>query len=234
MQVSFRHSLQKEFKTNHTLAAQEGKRLVVIGSSFISMELVVAVSKRKLASIDIIGMDDVPFENILGKEIGAGLKKVSELFVWRWGWRADIHLRRQYHESQGIKFHMNSKVDKIVPKEGQPNVVGGVVVNGVTLPADFVIMGVGVAPATEFLKGSGLDLEQDGGIKVDEYLRVKSGPDRENVYAIGKYRPLTLLDVYQHHLLGDIAIFPQVHGGEARIEHWNVRSCTYEHCGLCH
>ena len=48
------------------------------------MELVVAVSKRKLASIDVIGMDEVPFENILGKEIGAGLKKVSQLLVWPW------------------------------------------------------------------------------------------------------------------------------------------------------
>jgi hypothetical protein len=34
----------------------------VIGSSFISMELVVAVSKRKLASIDVIGMEEYPFE----------------------------------------------------------------------------------------------------------------------------------------------------------------------------
>lgn len=48
----------------------------MIGSSFISMELVVAVSKRKLASIDVIGMESVPFEAVLGKEVGAGLKKV--------------------------------------------------------------------------------------------------------------------------------------------------------------
>lgn len=58
---------------------QEGKRLVVIGSSFISMELVAAVSKRNLASIDVVGMENVPFEAVLGKEVGAGLKKVSEL-----------------------------------------------------------------------------------------------------------------------------------------------------------
>lgn len=58
-------------------AAQEGKRAVVIGSSFISMELVMALSKRKLASIDVIGMEEYPFEAILGKEVGAGLKKVS-------------------------------------------------------------------------------------------------------------------------------------------------------------
>lgn len=57
-------------------AAQEGKRLVVIGSSFISMELVVAVSSRKLASIDVVGQEEYPFESVLGKQVGSGLMKV--------------------------------------------------------------------------------------------------------------------------------------------------------------
>ena len=62
-------------------AAQEDKRLVVIGSSFISMELVVAVSKKKLASIDVIGMEEVPFELVLGKEVGKGLQKVHLFLI---------------------------------------------------------------------------------------------------------------------------------------------------------
>jgi len=165
-------------------AAQEGKSVVVIGSSFISMELVVAVSKRKLASLDVIGMEHYPFENVLGKEVGAGLMK--------------------YHESQGVKFHMSSKVERIVPREDNPNLAGGVVVNGNTIPADLVIMGVGVAPATEFLKGSGIEVEKNGGIRVDEYLRVRSVSSND-VYAIG-----------------DIAIYPEIDGKETRIEHWNV------------
>ncbi|KAF8698232.1 hypothetical protein AX14_001179 [Amanita brunnescens Koide BX004] len=165
-------------------AAQEGKRMVIIGSSFISMELVVAVSKKKLASIDVIGMEQYPFENVLGKEVGAGLMK--------------------YHESQGVKFHMLSKGERIVPREDNPNLAGGVVVNGHTIPADFVIMGVGVVPATEFLKGSGIEVEKDGGIRVDEHLRVRSVSSND-VYAIG-----------------DIAIYPQIHGEDIRIEHWNV------------
>ncbi|KAF9532595.1 flavoprotein [Crepidotus variabilis] len=166
-------------------AAQEGKKVVVIGSSFISMELVAAITKRKLASIDVIGMEEFPFESVLGKEVGAGLKK--------------------YHESQGVKFHMQSKVEKIVPSEEDPKLAKGVIVNGETLPCDFVIMGVGVAPATEFLKTSGVELEKDGGIKVDSHLRLKSGKGGKDVYAIG-----------------DIAIYPQVDGSESRIEHWNV------------
>lgn len=56
---------------------QEGKKLVVIGSSFISMELVVAVSKRNLASIDVIGMESAPFEAVLGTQVGKALQKAS-------------------------------------------------------------------------------------------------------------------------------------------------------------
>ncbi|KAJ3758532.1 hypothetical protein EV360DRAFT_43708 [Lentinula raphanica] len=166
-------------------AALEGKKVVFIGSSFISMELVTVLSKRKLASIDVIGMEEYPFEVVLGKQVGAGLKK--------------------FHESQGVKFHMQTRVDKIVPREDNPSLAGGVVVNGEALPADFVIMGVGVAPATEFLKGSGIELEKGGGIEVDEYLRVAKLPENvEGVFAIG-----------------DVAIYPQA-GELVRIEHWNV------------
>ena len=81
---------------------------------------------------------------------------------------------------------MNSKVDKIVPQDDNSSLAGGVVVNGQTLPADFVVMGVGVAPATEFLKGSEIELEKNGAIQVDEYLRVLKLPeDSKAVFAIG-------------------------------------------------
>lgn len=167
-------------------ACQEGKRLVVIGSSFISMELVVAVSSRKLASIDVIGQEEYPFEVVLGKQVGAGLMK--------------------FHESKGVRFHMKSQVSKIIPSAADPSKAGTILVGEQQLPADVVVMGVGVAPATEFLKSShGFEsaLDKSGAVLVDEYLRVK---DLDNVYAIG-----------------DIAMYPQPGTGELRrIEHWNV------------
>ncbi|KAI0324656.1 hypothetical protein GY45DRAFT_1262449 [Cubamyces sp. BRFM 1775] len=172
-------------------AVKEGKRLVVIGSSFISMELVVAVTSRKLASIDVVGQEEFPFELVLGKEVGAGLKK--------------------FHESKGVKFHMQSKVEKIIPSESDPSQAGAVVVTSstgqtTTLPADVIVMGVGVAPATEYLKSSkGFEqvVDKSGAVHVDEYLRVKG---IDSVYAIG-----------------DIAMYPQPGTGEPRrIEHWNV------------
>lgn len=82
---------------------------------------------------------------------------------------------------------MSTKVEKIIASEENPSIASGVEVNGEVIPADFVIMGVGVAPATEFLKGSGIELEQDGGVKVDEYLRVvRAPPGVKGVFAIGK------------------------------------------------
>jgi hypothetical protein len=51
----------------------------VIGSSFIGMEIVITVLKRKLASIDVIGRGSVPFEPVLGKDIGGAIQKVKSL-----------------------------------------------------------------------------------------------------------------------------------------------------------
>lgn len=64
-------------------------------------------------------------------------------------------------------------------------------------------MGTGVSPATDFLKSSGFSLEKDGGIAVDEYLRVKG---HKNIYAVG-----------------DIAHYTQYPDkNQRRVEHWNV------------
>lgn len=107
---------------------------------------------------------------------------------------------------------MNSQLERIVASESDPKFATGVELTNKDgqkeiVEADFIVMGVGVAPATEFLKQSdgfpqGV-LQKDGGVLVDEHLRVRGLDD---VYAIG-----------------DIAVYPLIpQGGEARIEHWNV------------
>jgi len=107
---------------------------------------------------------------------------------------------------------MNSQLERIVASETDPKFATGVELTNKDgqkeiVEADFIVMGVGVAPATEFLKQSdgfpqGV-LQKDGGVLVDEYLKVRGLDD---VYAIG-----------------DIAVYPLIpQGGEARIEHWNV------------
>ena len=90
---------------------------------------------------------------------------------------------QKMHEDKGIKFHLNASVDSAVPSSSDPSRVGGIKLKGGSLiPADVVIIAVGVGPATEFLKESGFNLERDGGLSVDKHLRVKGVKD---VYATG-------------------------------------------------
>lgn len=85
---------------------------------------------------------------------------------------------------KGIKFHMNASVESAEPSSSDSSHVGGIKLKGgPTIPADVVIMAVGIGPATEFLKeSSGFNLEKDQSLKVDKYLRVKGVDD---VYATG-------------------------------------------------
>ena len=69
--------------------------------------------------------------------------------------------------------------------------------NGETLPADVIIVGVGIIPATVYIKG--IPLEEDGGVRVDAHMCIS-----ENVYAAG-----------------DSVRFPY-RGKEIRIEHWRT------------
>lgn len=152
---------------------QQGKRIVVVGSSFIGLEG--AMSLRKLGSeIDVVGLDAVPFEKILGARIGRVVQ----------GW----------HEKEGIRFHLGRKVGRF---DGDGSVSAVVLDNDERLPADVVLLGLGVKPQTDFLRG--IPLEKDGGVKTDEYLQVADG-----LYAAG-----------------DIAHYPTPDGLQ-RIEHWKV------------
>ncbi|MBD2756280.1 FAD-dependent oxidoreductase [Spirosoma validum] len=133
---------------------KKGKRVVIVGSSFIGLEG--AMSLRKLGSeVDVVGLEKVPFEKILGEKIGRVIQS--------------------WHEKEGIRFHLGRKVDRI---EGTGSVRDVVLDNGEKLVADFVLLGLGVKPRTGFLKD--IPIEKDGGVKTDEHLRIVEG-----LYAAG-------------------------------------------------
>ncbi|KAH8671432.1 hypothetical protein BX600DRAFT_480520 [Xylariales sp. PMI_506] len=164
----------------------KGKKIVIIGSSFIGMEVANATAADN--SVTVIGMESVPLERVLGKDVGAGLQKGLE--------------------AKGVKFYLDASVDKAEPSTSDPSKVGSVwLKDGTQLEADLVILGIGVSPATEYLKeNSVVRLEQDGSLKTDE-----------------SYSVIGLKDVYA---IGDIASFPYHgpggDGKHVRIEHWNV------------
>lgn len=164
-----------------------GKKIVVIGSSFIGMEVGNCLAGMK-NDVTIIGMEEVPMERVMGKKVGAIFQGLLE--------------------KNGVKFKMSAGVDKATPSAADGSKVGAVhLKDGSVLEADLVIEGVGVAPATEYLKGnSSITLLKDGSLKTDESFAVEGLSD---VYAIGD------IATYPYH-------GPGGNGSLVRIEHWNV------------
>ncbi|MGO9485263.1 MAG: FAD-dependent oxidoreductase [Rhodomicrobium sp.] len=137
-------------------AAGDSKRATVIGGSFLGME--VAMSLAKLG-LEVTVIEQGPA--LLPHLESAGL---SAYF-------------KGYAESRGVSVVLN---DRPAALHGQDKVEEVETASGRRLPADLVAVCIGIAPASEFLAGSGIALE-DGYIVVDELLRT-SAP---NVYAAG-------------------------------------------------
>lgn len=169
----------------------KGKKIVVVGSSFIGMEVGNALAKEN--SVSIVGMESAPLERVMGSEVG----KIFQTTL----------------EKNGVKFYMNASVDSAAPSSKLANTVGASSVgavklkDGTELEADLVILGIGVAPATQYLQdNSSVELLKDGSLSVDENFAVKGLSD---VYAIGD------IATYPYH-------GPGGNGTPVRIEHWNV------------
>ncbi|PNS14166.1 Dihydrolipoyl dehydrogenase, mitochondrial [Sphaceloma murrayae] len=143
--------------------SEGGKKVVVIGSSFIGMEVGNALAGMK-HDVTIIGMESAPMERVMGSKVGAIFQKLLE--------------------KNGVKFLMDASVDKASPSKSDSSFVGSVhLKDGTTLEADLVIEGVGVRPSTDYLSDSKeVKLEKDGSLSVDEHFAV---PGQKDVYAIG-------------------------------------------------
>ncbi|GAB4377959.1 MAG: FAD-dependent oxidoreductase [Calditrichia bacterium] len=156
-------------------ASKRATQVAIMGASFIGMETAHSLRHRRL-QVTVIAPESVPFERFFGREIG-------ELFLSR-------------HQQNGIQFKLGHSVERL---DGKDRVEAVVLDNGEKVKTDMVIIGIGIQPATDFI--TGLNLEPDGSVRVDEYFRAA-----ENVYAAG-----------------DIARFRDWRGGDYwRIEHWRT------------
>jgi len=173
-------------KAINAAIGEKKKKIVIIGSSFIGMEVANAVAKDN--DVTVIGMESVPLERIMGKEVGKVFQKSLE--------------------KNGVKFCMDAGVVKASPSKSDPSKVGAIELkDGTSIPADLVILGTGVSPATSYLKNNkAVSLEKDGSLKTDENFSVVGLSD---VYAIGD------IATYPYH-------GPGGNGNPTRIEHWNV------------
>jgi NADPH-dependent 2,4-dienoyl-CoA reductase/sulfur reductase-like enzyme/nitrite reductase/ring-hydroxylating ferredoxin subunit len=151
-------------------------RAVIIGASFIGMEAAAGLKERGL-EVTVVAPGSVPFEHILGKEIGLMFQKL--------------------HEEKGVIFKLGSEVKIFTGNEKVESVI---LDNGESIEANIVIAGIGVTPATEFLKGT-LEINPDGSVSIDQYMKAAEG-----IYAAG-----------------DIARYNDSRTGEQmRIEHWRT------------
>jgi NADPH-dependent 2,4-dienoyl-CoA reductase/sulfur reductase-like enzyme/nitrite reductase/ring-hydroxylating ferredoxin subunit len=160
-------------------AACDGARhAVIVGASFIAMEAAASLRHRGLR-VAVAAPDRVPLQRVFGAATGASL--------------------RALHERHGVVFHLGHGVAAL---HGNGRVSGAELEDGTLLPADLVVVGVGVTPATGFVDG--VEKAADGSLPVDGQLRVAGAA---GVWAAG-----------------DVARFPAAHlGGEpVRIEHWRL------------
>jgi len=161
------------------------RKIVVIGSSFIGMEVGNALKSQE-HDVTIVGMENAPMERIMGAEVGRVFQRNLE--------------------KNGVAFKMSASVEKATPSEDGKSVGAVHLKDGSVLPADIIVLGVGVRPATDFLKGS-ISLEKDGSIATDDHFLVPGFDD--SVFAIGD------IATYPYH-------GPGGNGTPVRIEHWVV------------
>jgi len=125
-------------------AAKTARQVVVIGSSFIGLEVAASLRARNL-DVNVVSRDRLPLERVLGARLGQFVQEV--------------------HQDHGVRFHLASSVRAIYPHAVELD-------KGETLAADLVVLGVGVRPRTELAEKAGLEVAE--GILVDSNLRTSA------------------------------------------------------------
>ena len=120
--------------------ASRSKRALVIGASFIGLEVSASLRARGI-EVDVVAPDAAPLERVMGPDIGRFVQSI--------------------HESHGVRFHLGQTVASV---KGRSAALSG----GQTVEADFIVVGVGVRPNLSLAESAGL--ATDKGIAVNEYL----------------------------------------------------------------
>jgi NADPH-dependent 2,4-dienoyl-CoA reductase/sulfur reductase-like enzyme len=124
--------------------AASARRALVIGASFIGLEVAASLRARGL-EVHVVAPDAVPMQRVLGAELGT--------FV------------RDLHASHGVVFHLGTTVRQVAGDRVS-------LADGTSLEADLIVAGVGVRPALALAEQAGLAV--DRGVSVDAYLQTSA------------------------------------------------------------
>lgn len=166
------------------ITGRQSSHVVIAGGGFIGTEVAAACSLRG-HQVTILEAQSEPFERVLGGMIGAAL--IAPLLA------------------RGVRLVLRAAVASV---SGTDRVKAVTLEDGTMIPADIVVLGLGVEPATDWLAGAGITL--DGGVHCDSTLSVG------------------------HRIVaaGDVARWPNRRFGEfRRIEHWDNAIRQGRHAG---
>jgi len=160
------------------------KRAVVMGGGFIGMEVASVLAQKGVETVLVLREDRI-WQRFFTPEMSGFFEN--------------------YYTARGVRFR---KAAEVVEIRGTAAVGSIMLASGQSVPCDMLVAGIGVAPATDRLAHSGIEI--DNGVLVNEYLE----SSRSDIYAAG-----------------DVASYRDVlFGGRRRVEHWDNAVSQGQHC----
>lgn len=154
--------------------AGRARRAVIVGAGFIGCEVAAAL-RRLRVDVVLVEPQPAPLAGVLGRRVG--------------------ELVTRLHRAEGVDVRTGVSVAEV---RGSQHVETVVLTDGTELVADLVVVGVGSRPATDWLVGSGIAV--DNGVLCDPNGRTSE----PHVWA-----------------LGDVASWRDAAGHQTRVEHWS-------------